>query len=141
MSTFFRIAVYLTFAMIVFNLVIAFIGSLSIFPVSGELGTGLMEESNALSRLTGLTGGMEAVWFIGTSLLGLASAALAIATKSLVPIGLYIFGEVFWTAWIRSSLILSSPSLQIPGEFLAIFFICMMFLFIAAIIGMMAGSG
>jgi len=141
MSTFFRIAVYLSFAMIVFNLVLAFIGSLNAFPVSGDIGTGTIGESNALTRLTGLTGGMEGVWLVVTSLLGLASAALAIATRSIVPIGLYIFGEVFWTAWIRSNIILSSTTLQIPGEFLGIFFICMMFLFIAAVIGMLTGSG
>lgn len=140
MNTFFRMAVYLSFAMIVFNLVIAFIGTLGAFPVEGTPGTGTVAETNALSTFTGLTGGMEGAWLLVTTITGFGAIALAIAFRQMIPIGLHLFGLVFWTSFTKANSIFSTGGF-IPGEFLAIFFIGMMFLFIAAIIGMITGSG
>ena len=140
MSTFFKIAVYLSFVMIVFNLSIAFVGTLGAFPVEDIPGTGTVSEDSALTTFTGLTGGMEGVWLMVTTITGLGAVLLAIAVKSFIPVGVHLFSVVFWTAYIKSNSILSVGG-YIPGDFLVIFLIGMIFLFIAAIIGMLTGSG
>lgn len=140
MSTFFRVAVYLSFVMIGFNLSIAFVGTLGAFPVEDIPGTGTVDESSTLTAFTRLTGGMEGVWLMVTSITGIGAIILAIAVKSFIPVGVHLFSVVFWTAYIKSNSILSVGG-YIPGDFLAIFFVCMIFLFIAAVIGMLIGSG
>jgi len=131
--------------MIVFNLVIAFIGGLGAFDVEGIGGTGIISESEALGTFTTLADddepfAMSDFWtgLIGLELLG--AGLVAILTRSLTIVGVYIFGAVFWTSYGMSHEILSYGG-YIPGDFLAIFGICMMFLFIAAVIGMLTGSG
>lgn len=147
MNTFFRIAIYLSIVMILFNLTVGFIGGLTnvegnpVFPVADTPGIGNVNESSILGEVTGLEDpNMNALWVsvIGIGLLG--ASALSILTRSLIPIGIYLFSTVFWTAYINCNSILSAGG-YIPSEFLSIFFAGMIFLFIAALIGMLTGSG
>jgi len=135
--SFFRTALYIAMGMILFNVIIGWIFSTGAFPLEGNPGMELTED-NALNKLTGLTGGMEYIWLAGTTLSALASIGLAILLRVITPIGIWMFGEVFWTSWIRTNSVLSMGGF-LPDEFLAIFFIGMMFLFIAVIIGMLVG--
>ena len=147
MNTFFRIAIYLSIVMIFFNLVIGFVGGLTntdgdpVFPVAGTPGIGNVNESSILGEVTGLEDpNMNALW---VSVVGggiLVAVVLSILTRSVVPIGIHIFSTVFWTAYINCNSILSAGGF-IPGGFLSIFFVGMIFLFIAALIGMLTGSG
>jgi len=137
--SFLRIAIYLSIAMIVFNLIIGFVGGLDAFPIETIPGTGTIEEGNALSTFTGLSGGMENVWLLVTTITGIGAILLAIATRTLMPVGLYLFGEIFWTAYIRSNSVLSVGGF-ISSDFLSIFFVCMLFLFLAAIVGILTGG-
>jgi len=140
-NTFFRMAVYLSFAMIVFNLVIAFIGTLGAFDVEGTPGIGTMDETDALSVVTGLDDpNMNGLWLLLTAVAGIGAAVLAIAFRTMTPVGLYLFSLVFWTSYTKANSILSTGG-YMPPEFLAIFFIGMTFLFIAAAVGMITGSG
>jgi len=147
LNTFFRIAIYLSVVMIFFNLVIGFVGGLTnvdgdpIFPVADTPGIGNVNESSILGEVTGLEDpNMNALW---VSVVGggiLVAVVLSILTRSVVPIGIHIFSTVFWTAYINCNSILSTGNF-IPSGFLSIFFVGTIFLFIAALIGMLTGSG
>jgi hypothetical protein len=112
------------------------------FGGTGGYGVQDLNEGNALQRLTGLSDpNMAAIWLIVTSLTGIAVVALAALTHSVVPIGLHLFGTVFWTSYIRANSVLGIGSGYIPGEVFGVFFVGVTFIFIAAIIGMLTGSG
>ena len=141
MNTFFRTCVYLCFALLLFTLVFNMVDATNAFPTEGTIGPDISDEDSALSELTGLSDpNMNAIWVAVTTLAGLGALALAWLTHSITPIGLWLFGEVFWTSWIRTQSVLNFGS-YLPAEFILIFTVGMMFLFIAAIIGMLTGSG
>ena len=107
MNTFFRIAVFLAFGMLIFTLSLNFIDSLDVFPISGGIGQQGINETNAISKLTGLNGSMTDVFIIATSVGAILSIGLSILTRSIVPVGIYLFSEVFWTSYIRTFSIFS----------------------------------
>ena len=112
-----------------------------IFPVDAPAGQRDLDESNALEGLTGLSDPtMQGMFVIVTTLAGITAVALAAATNQVAPIGVYLFGEVFWTSYIRLNSIVTAGG-YVPVEFVTIFFVATLFLFIAAVIGMFTGSG
>lgn len=141
MNTFFRLSIYFSFGMIIFTLAVSFIFSLGAFPLNeNPAGIQDIDDANALTVLTGLSGGMEDLWLMVTMGTGVIAIGLAILTRSMTPIGLHIFSLVFWTAYTKTNSILNMGG-YLPAEFLVIFTVGMVFLFIAAIIGMLVGSG
>lgn len=141
MNTFFRIAVYLCFALIIFNVVISFVSGLNVFPIEGEAGQDIDETQDALSALTGLADpDMNSLWLLITGASIIVAGAVSWLTRSIVPIGIVIFSDVFWTSWIKANSVINTGG-YLPGEFILIFTICMVFLFIAAVVGMLTGSG
>jgi len=127
--------------MLVFTLSVSFISGLGVFPTEVKTGIHGDEPSDFLALLTGLDDpNMNALFLSVTTIAGLITVGLAIATRSMIPVGLYLFGVVFWTAYIRTLGILSFEGL-IPGDFILIFTAGMIFVFVAAIIGMITGSG
>lgn len=141
MNTFFRICIFICLSLIVFNLVFAVINGLGAFPHEGEVPGQEFDESNALSRLTGLSDpNMNAIWagVVGLSFLGVV--VLAAVTHSVIPIGMHLFSTVFWTSWIHTQSILSYGGL-LPDDIVSIFFVGVLFVFIAAIVGILTGSG
>ena len=136
--SFFKIAIYLAICMIVFNLVIGYVSSLGVFPVETIPGTGVVEESDALSVFTGLKGDVADLWLKVTTVFAIPAIGLAILTRSWIPVGLYGFSVVFWTAYTKSNSILSVGG-HVPSDFLGIFFIVMMFIYLAATISILTG--
>lgn len=130
------------FGAILLNIGFGFIQGLGSFPLAEDetIGTGNVTNRNVLTVLTGLSGGMEGMWALFLVAGAAASVFLAWATHSVVPIGIYLFSEVFWTSWIRTHGILNFGG-YIPADFLLLITIGMIFLFIAAVIGMLTGSG
>jgi hypothetical protein len=134
--------------MIFFNVAVGFVGSLTtpsgdpVFPVAGDMGINSnVSEGTILANVTGLDNpNMANLWLSVVGLGFLGAVTLAFLTKSVIPIGIHLFSTVFWTAYIKSNSILSAGDF-IPGDFLAIFLIGMIFLFIAALVGMLTGSG
>ena len=128
--------------MLVFSLVANFVGGLGVFPEVGEIGDGSIDEdSKALSSLTDLSSPSMSALFIGvTGLTFLGAVALAALTKTIIPIGLHLFGVVFWASWMNMTHILSFGG-YIPADFLIVITVGVMFVFIAAIVGMLTGSG
>lgn len=153
MNTFFRIAVYLSFAMIIFNLAIAFVGGLDnpntgepIFPVGGTPGRGMTNESESIEEYTDMgaigledptVGGMFTLIASGVLV---ATIFICILIRSITPLGIAIFGSVFWGAFYQAQAVISYGG-YIPSDFITIFVVGGAFLFIAAIIGMLTGSG
>ena len=83
---------------------------------------------------------MNYIWggVVGLGLL--ASIGLAYLTHSVMPLGVYVFATVFWTMWIRTNMVLNTGGF-VPGELLVILTGCVIFVFIAAVVGMFTGSG
>jgi hypothetical protein len=139
MNSFFRICIYLCMALIVFTLVVNFVEAVGNFGVTTDFGTDV-DESNALSQISGFSGGMENLWLVITLTGGLASIGLVFISKSLSPLAVYAFSTVFWTSWIRMHNILTAGN-YLPSELFIIFWVVVLFLFIAAAIGLISGGG
>ena len=141
MNTFFRICIFICLSLIVFNLVFAVINGLGAFPHEGDVPGTSFDEDNVLVRITGLDDpNMNAIWLGVTTLSFLGVVVLAAATHSVIPIGLHLFSTVFWTSWIHMQSIISYNN-YVPGDVVTIFFVGVLFVFIAAIVGILTGSG
>ena len=141
MNSFFRICIMFCLLMLTFSLVANFVAGLNIFPNVTDIGMEVDDTESALTTLTGLSDpNMNAIWIGITGITFIGVVALAALTQSMIPIGLHLFGVVFWTSWIRMSSILSYGG-YIPEEFLIIVTVGVMFVFIAAIIGLITGGG
>jgi len=142
LNSFFRVCVMIVFFLLGFSLIANFVGSLGIFPDVSNVGiSGVNRSEDALRVLTGLEDPSMQSIFVGvTGLSFIGVIALAGLTRSLIPIGLHLFGLVFWTSWIRMLSVLSYGG-YIPGDFLLVFTVGVVFVFIAAIIGLLTGGG
>ena len=140
MNTFFRIAVTLSFLLILFNIGFNLVDATGAFPLAESLGRDDIQSDNVLAKLTMLPDGMANIWAILTLASAFGVVILATATHSVAPIGVYLFLEVFWTSWIRTHALLNIGGF-IPSEFLLLITVGMIFICIAAVIGMFTGSG
>jgi hypothetical protein len=141
MNTFFRICVMFILLMLTFSLVINFLSSTGAFPHTTGGVSGIDEPEDALSVFTGLSDPTMSAIFLGvTGLAFIAAVALAYLTKSIIPIGLHLFGTIFWASWV-SMLSIFSFGGYMPGDLLLIFTVGVMFVFIAAVVGILTGSG
>lgn len=110
------------------------------FPGANKIGKDINND-NVLTQLTGLSDpSMQAIFLGVTGLSFIGVVALCYLTGQVSPLGLYVFGVVFWTAWLRTNSIFSYGE-YLPVEFTTIFTVLAVFLFIGAIIGMLTGSG
>lgn len=140
-NTYYQISVQIVFLMLIFSLLASFIAGFGGFPFTEELGISLNSDSSFLTKLTGLEDANMNAIFIGvTGLTFLGAVGLAVATRSVTPIGLHLYSLVFWTSWTKLSVILSYGG-YIPNGFLIIFTVGVMVVFIAAIVGMLTGAG
>jgi len=143
MKTFFQISIIITFIMFIFGLLASFIASTGAFPFADDMGISISSDSDFLTKFTGLdedSQSMRALFLGVTGLSFIGVVALAFATKSVVPIGLHLFGLVFWASWTKTSVILGHGG-YVPEGLLVIFTVGVFFVFIAAIVGILTGSG
>ena len=140
LSNFFQTCLYFCLCMIIVTLCINFVDGLGVFPTPIESGVDVSGSSDDIfTKLTNIKGGLKYVWAfaIGT---GLAVAGLvAWVTHSTIPFGIYLFSAVFWTSYGRALSIVYTW--HIPGDFLVIGTVLMLFLFAGAVAGMLSGSG
>ena len=128
--SFFRTATYLSLGVILFSFSIIFISSLDVFPTEAVGG----------SAITGLDPNLDWVWGTIVSFGSLLTLVICYVLRSAVPLGIYLFGAVYWTSWIHAQAIFSTGG-YIPGGFILLFTIGVGFVFVASIIGMLSGSG
>jgi len=140
MNTFFRIAVYFCFLLLICTLMFNVVSSLGAFGFSMNPGQQIGDTDEALGDLTTLeTPNMNYIIILVTSGVGVGIFA-GWLTHSIVPVGISVFGSVFWASYINTHTIISYGQ-YIPSELLTIFTICTGLIFIAAIVGMLTGSG
>lgn len=144
MNTFFQISIYLSIVLIIFTLSINFISTMNVF---GTLDTGIEASGNTTSvftKITGLSGGMNAVWLMITTGAGIVSLGLAIWMRSAVPVGAYLFSTIFWTSYIRSISVVNVTGIfnsEPLSSFLLIGTVGMLFIWAAALVGIFTGGG
>ena len=139
MNIFFRICVVACIGLIMFSLLLAYFASTGSYGIISGGGKQIGETGEVLEETTALeTGNMNYLWGI---VIGGIAAGLVVGyiTHSIVPTGVFIFGSVFWASFINTHTILGYGG-YVPIDFLNIFTVGMVFIFIAACIGMLTGS-
>ena len=140
MNTFFRICIYYCIGLLVFTLLFNLVNATGAFDINVNEGLQVSDSDSALGELTTLeTPNMN--FLIGLIATGVAAGiVVGWVTQSIVPVGISIFGSVFWASFINTHSILSTGG-YIPGELLLIITVCTALIFVAAIVGMLTGSG
>lgn len=141
-NSFFSTCVYVVIVMFVFVLLFNVVGSLGFFttastpggPYLGEEGHTIAQESGGFL--------MDNIWAIALTG-GVGGVLLAVLTHSTAILGIYLFSAVFWAMYGNLLSILSVGNLLTGTlwNFVVIGTAVMIIVFVAAIAGMLSGSG
>ena len=144
LSSLYHICIFLTIGLMVFTLVINFVGTIGVFGNNNEVGTDISGNSSEIEKNFTKSAGQSTgfntnlLWSLLISIEVIGGIGLAIATQSASILGAYIFGAVFWTSYINAMSIISAVGF-IPLGFITLFTVPMIFIFIGAVIGMLSG--
>lgn len=127
-----------------------FMFTLDVLPVESNPGLQNINETNFFEQMTTLKidsdsgepvsiTDMAGFWELIT-VGAIGSVVLMFITKSIVPLGLYVFGAVFFTVWMKTSYLLEFAGM-LPDGFVNIISVAVMLLFCAASVGVMTGGG
>jgi hypothetical protein len=128
--------------MLGFTLVLNMISGIAptAFPNTNPPKTGLENQDSILTTITGTSDTtLNTIWLGSIGLTFALALGLAYLTQSMTPIGIYIFSSFFWTSYLRLLSVISFNF--IPADFITIFTVGILFVFVGAIIGIMTGSG
>jgi hypothetical protein len=149
MNTFFRICVIMCIGLLVFTLSVNYIQSTGAFDVGGDTGLVIDDTGDILDKTTELDAAdanMDFLWqaILGGVGIGIGVAAgarfLGVNINATLLGGLSVFATVFWASYIKTHGILMMGD-YLPAEYTIIFTGGALFIFIAAMIGMLTGSG
>jgi len=122
--------------MIIFTLCFNFISALNILQTSTTTNIDLTTSANNIfSQISGFSGGIEYVWVSILTIAGISSFILAKILNSVSIIGVYLLSAVFWTSFNRCLAFININNF-IPSELLTIIIVPLLFIWVAAIIGM-----
>jgi len=144
MNTFFRICVYYCLGLMVFSLLFGLINATGAFGISLDPGGSISDSGGVLGEVSTLETPSMGFLLGLVAFGGAAGLFVSWISKSIVPVGISIFGSVFWASFINLHSVLSiggGSGPFIPAEILLIITVCTILIFIAAIIGMLTGSG
>ena len=141
MNTFFRICIMICILLIVFNLTWSIVRGWQVFEGMSEEEASNLDTQDWFLTFTGLDSGMAGLWLLVTGVGLAASGFMAWATHSTTPIGIFVFADIFWTSYNGTVNIINIGNWATDTGFILIVTIGMAVLFIAAIIGMLTGSG
>jgi len=130
---------YITLALLVFSLAANFITSLDVFPIEVNGGIETDTSEGIVEELTGLSDGLDSIWLIATFSTGAVSLLGSVITRSPTPIAVHLFSVTFWTSYIRALTALNIGA-YIPDQFLLLFTAPLIFIFIGAVISILAGG-
>jgi len=134
-SNYFRLCVYFCIGLIIFTLSINFISAMGIF---SSVPTDISSTSNNIfSQITGLDEGMASIWAIVTTVGGIGAVVVAFLIQSATFVGVYLFSVVFWTSYSRFIVTININDF-IPSDFLIIFTVALLFIWVAAVISMLS---
>ena len=140
MSTFFKLCIFYCMGLLIFSLLFGLVAATGAFDLSSQPGVQISNTQESLGELSTLSTPSMGFLFGLVAFGSSAGVFLGWVTKSIVPVGISIFGSVFWASFINTHSILSTGGF-IPGELLIILTVCTVLIFIAAVIGMLTGSG
>ena len=141
LSSFYQKSLYFTIIIFIFILVYNFVIALNVFgvyPQGPVLGN---ETQEYASKIFGTSLSMDDMWKIGAGVTIAGSVAIAILTGSMIAVAIYMYGTIFWTGFITMWGTLSPLFTGTMSIFFGIGFAIMAVIFIAAVIGMLGGSG
>ena len=140
MNTFFRTCIFLCIAIIIFTLGLNVVNGLDVFPTEIESGVAgsHSDVSNSFSAFS--DEGSDYVWGLVIGGGVLAGGIVSVLTRSIIPVGVSIYSTVFWASYLRALGVLNIGG-YIPGDFLLLFTVGVVFLFMASLVGMLTGSG
>lgn len=139
-NTFFQTCIYLCIVIIIFTVAIKFVHTLDLYT---DVDTGIHisdKADNVFAEISGFSGGMEIVWASLITASGLGALVVAKVTQSTNMIGVWLFSSVFWTSY-HGCITVVDINNWIPANFLLMFTVAFLFLWAAAITGMLTGSG
>ena len=146
LNTLFKQCLYLCILVVIFTFSLSFISGLwydtGAISVNEKLGASPAATANEtymsyINAVTGLDSGFSAIWLVASSVSVLGAALFSAASHQTTPFAVWLFGEIFWTCWIRA--FASIPA--IPGGITIIFTTAIMFVFAGAVIGILGYSG
>jgi len=143
MNTLFRITFYLMILLILFNLGWGLLRGIDNTVYADSQDNNVIGESTDMGIFTELTGlqGDALNLFSISAVVGMAGAtAFAYMVQSLIPVALYIFGVGFWASY-NATVTTININGWIPGPFMAMITVVMIFLFMGAVIGLITGNG
>lgn len=127
--------------LLLITLSFSLINSFDAFGYTTEEGLELTSTDEYLKDVSSLkTPSTDYIWgvFLGAgTVVGIGIGAI---TRSISPVGISIFGAVFWASFVNTRLILDAGG-YMPPELMTIFTISAGVIFVAALIGMTTGSG
>lgn len=141
LNTFFKICVYFCLILIIFNFSLTIVNSWNIF-VTAESGV-QYEGSTAggiFESITGLSGGAGFVWAALVTATGLAALILVKISQSASVLGVWLLSTVYWTSYHGAITVLNMNN-WIPNNILLTITLGLLFIWMAAIIGILTGSG
>jgi len=150
LNTFLQICIYLAISLTIFTLCINFVSMLGVFGTGIETGVGVGSDTPSIfTDISGFSGGVEGIWLIVTTVTGILAVGVAILMHSAIPVGAYILSVVFWTSYSRCISVINVPTeagatlfaAEPMSYFLIIATVGMLFIWIAAIVGIFTGSG
>jgi len=136
LTNYFRIAIYFCLVMIIFTLAVNFVSALNIFSAvpTGISSSGTPQD--IFSEISGFSGGVQYIWVLLLTMAGLFVVFMAKVFNDKAIIGVYIFSAIFWTSFNRCLSVINIGNF-IPGDLLTIFVVALLFVWVAAIIGML----
>jgi hypothetical protein len=142
-NTLFRIAFYLTILFMLFNLGWGFIRGIddTIFAEGTEQNhIGNTTDTSVFNELTGLDNAGLSIWAMLMGIGGVVTGLVSWAIQNLTPFALYIFGSGFWTSY-NATVTAVNLNNWIPGDFMLMITVVVLFIFVGAVIGLITGNG
>lgn len=139
MNTFFRTCLFLCIGLIIFTLGLNFVNGLGVFPTEIEAGVGSGSDTSSYFSAFAEKD-TSYIWGLVIGGGVIAGGLISVLTRSIVPVGISIYATVFWTSYLRALGVLNIGN-YIPADFLLMFTVGIVFLFIGSIVGMLTGSG
>jgi len=142
-NTLFRLALYITIILMLFNLGWGLLRSLdgTVFAESSDQSAiNASTDMGVMQQLTGISPSEQNIWGFILTIGAAASLLFSWMVHSLVPTAMYLFGVGFWGSY-NATLSAVNIGGYIPGEFMLLVTAAMGFLFLGAMIGLMTGNG
>lgn len=139
MNTFFRTCLFICIAVIIFTLGLNVVNGLDVFPTEIEAGAGGGDDTASYFS-SFAEEDTDYIWGLVIGGGVIAGGLISVLTRSIVPVGISIYATVFWASYLRALGVMNIGG-YIPDDFLLMFTVGIVFLFVGSVVGMLTGSG